>query len=140
MGTDLSVLRRLRPYSIGFDSLFEHLESVLEFNDAYNAYPPYNIIQTDDTHFIVEMAVSGFSKEDINISVEDRSLVIRTKQRPEDDRKVIHRGIAKRHFKKAFGLADNVEVVSAEMADGLLNIHLEAVIPESEKPRQIEIS
>lgn len=140
MGTDLSVLNRLRPFSIGFDSLFDHLESVLEFNESYHSYPPYNIVQTDETHFVVEIAVAGFAKEDINISIDNGRLIVSTEQRPNDERKVLHRGIAQRHFKKSFRLADNVEVVYADMSDGLLKINLERIIPESQKPRQIEIS
>lgn len=140
MASDLSVLHRLRPLSIGFDSLFDHLESVLQFDEASKSYPPYNIVKTDDTHFVVEIAVAGFTKEDISVSVDGGKLIVATQSDTLDERKIIHRGIAKRHFKKTFTLADNVEVVSASMADGLLSINVEKVIPEEQQPVEIEIS
>ena len=139
MGTELSVLHRLRPFSIGFDSLFDHLESVLQYDESYKSWPPYNIVKTDDTHFVVEIAVAGFTKEDISVSVDGGKLIVATQSDTLDDRNIIHRGIARRHFKKAFTLADNVEVVSASMADGLLSITVEKVIPESQQPLEIEI-
>ena len=140
MASDLSVLHRLRPLSIGFDSLFDHLESVLQFDEASKSYPPYNIVKTDDTHFVVEIAVAGFTKEDISVLVDGGKLIVATQSDTLDDRKIIHRGIAKRYFKKTFTLADNVEVVSASMADGLLSINVEKVIPEEQQPIEIEIS
>lgn len=140
MASDLSVLHRLRPLSIGFDSLFDHLESVLQFDEAGKSYPPYNIVKTDDTHFVVEIAVAGFTKEDISVSVDGGKLIVVTQSDTLDDRKIIHRGIARRYFKKTFTLADNVEVVSASMADGLLSINVEKVIPEEQQPIEIEIS
>jgi len=140
MASDLSVLHRLRPLSIGFDSLFDHLESVLQFDEASKSYPPYNIVKTDDTHFVVEIAVAGLTKEDISVSVDGGKLIVATQSDTLDDRKIIHRGIAKRYFKKTFTLADNVEVVSASMADGLLSINVEKVIPEEQQPIEIEIS
>jgi len=140
MGTELSVLHRLRPFSIGFDSLFDHLESVLQYEESYKSWPPYNIVKTDDTHFVVEIAVAGFTKEDISVSVDGGKLIVATQSDTLDDRKIIHRGIAKRYFKKTFTLADNVEVVSASMADGLLSINVEKVIPEEQQPIEIEIS
>lgn len=140
MGTELSVLHRLRPFSIGFDSLFDHLESVLQYEESYKSWPPYNIVKADDTHFVVEIAVAGFSKEDVSVVVDDGKLIVSTESDTRDDRKIVHRGIARRHFKKAFTLADNVEVVSASMADGLLSITVEKVIPESQQPLEIEIA
>lgn len=141
MGTELSVLHRLRPFSIGFDSLFDHLESVLQYEEPYKSWPPYNIVKTDDTHFVVEIAVAGFTKEDISVSVDGGKLIVATQSDSDthDDRKLVHRGIAKRRFRKTFTLADNVEVVSASMADGLLSITVEKVIPESQQPLEIEI-
>jgi molecular chaperone IbpA len=139
MGTDISVLNRLRPFSIGFDSLFDHFESLLEYNESYHAYPPYNLVQVDEENFVIEIAVAGFNKEDLNMTVENGILIISTKQ-TEDNRNVLHRGISHRHFKKQFRLADNVEVKSADLSDGLLTINLERIIPEYEKLRTIEIS
>ena len=69
MGTDISVLNRLRPFSIGFDSLFDHFESLLEYNESYHAYPPYNLVQVDEENFVIELAVAGFNKEDLNMTV-----------------------------------------------------------------------
>ena len=142
----LSIFNQLRPVTIGFDNVFDHFERMMDdhnFNEMvrYN-YPPYNIVKTGDYTYDIELALAGFNKKDIDITMEDgmlniKSVVEATKDKDEDG--VIHKGIAKRYFSKAFTIADDVEVKGAELKDGLLKVSLERIVPESKKPRTINI-
>ena len=142
----LSIFNQLRPVTIGFDNVFDHFERMMDdhnFNEMvrYN-YPPYNIVKTGDYTYDIELALAGFSKKDIDITMEDgmlniKSVVEATKDKDEDG--VIHKGIAKRYFSKSFTIADDVEVKGAELKDGLLKVSLERIVPESKKPRTISI-
>jgi len=105
-------------------------------------YPPYNIVKTGKNTYDIELALAGFNKKDIEINMEDgmlniKSVVEATKDKDEDG--VIHKGIAKRYFSKSFTIADDVEVKGAELKDGLLKVSLERIVPESKKPRTINI-
>ena len=142
----LSIFNQLRPVTVGFDNVFDHFERMMDdhnFNEMvrYN-YPPYNIVKTGDYTYDIELALAGFSKKDIDITMEDgmlniKSVVEATKDKDEDG--VIHKGIAKRYFSKSFTIADDVEVKGAELKDGLLKVSLERIVPESKKPRTISI-
>ena len=142
----LSIFNQLRPVTIGFDNVFDHFERMMDdhnFNEMvrYN-YPPYNIVKTGDYTYDIELALAGFNKKDIDITMEDgmlniKSVVEATKDKDEDG--VIHKGIAKRYFSKSFTIADDVEVKGAELKDGLLKVSLERIVPESKKPRTIDI-
>ena len=142
----LSIFNQLRPVTIGFDNVFDHFERMMDdhnFNEMvrYN-YPPYNIVKTGDYTYDIELALAGFNKKDIDITMEDGMLNIKssveaTKDKDEDG--VIHKGIAKRYFSKSFTIADDVEVKGAELKDGLLKVSLERIVPESKKPRTISI-
>ena len=142
---ELSIFNQLRPVTVGFDSVFDNFERMFS-NDFFNApssYPAYNIVKTKDNHYDAEVALAGFNKKDIKVSYTDGQLSIesvkndKTKEKDEDG--IIHRGIAKRYFKKSFSVADNCEVKGAELKDGLLKVSLERIIPESQKPRVIDI-
>jgi len=142
----LSIFNQLRPVTVGFDNVFDHFERMFDdhnFNEMVNVnYPPYNIVKTGKNTYDIELALAGFSKKDIEINMEDgmlniKSVVEATKDKDEDG--VIHKGIAKRYFSKAFTIADDVEVKGAELKDGLLKVSLERIIPESKKPRTIDI-
>jgi len=142
----LSIFNQLRPVTVGFDNVFDHFERMMDdhnFNEMvrYN-YPPYNIVKTGNFTYNIELALAGFSKKDIEINMEDgilniKSVVEATKDKDEDG--VIHKGIAKRYFSKSFTIADDVEVKGAELKDGLLKVSLERIVPESKKPRTINI-
>ena len=142
----LSIFNQLRPVTVGFDNVFDHFERMMDdhnFNEMvrYN-YPPYNIVKTGDYTYDIELALAGFNKKDIDITMEDgmlniKSVVEATKDKDEDG--VIHKGIAKRYFSKSFTIADDVEVKGAELKDGLLKVSLERIVPESKKPRTINI-
>jgi len=141
----LSIFNRLRPVTVGFDNIFDHFERMVD-DDLFSIpsvnYPPYNIVKTGPNTYDVELALAGFSRDDIDVEFAEGILTIRSKDRKESeevDDVVIHKGISKRFFSKAFTIADDVEVKGAELKDGLLKVSLERIIPESRKPRVIEI-
>jgi len=138
----LSIFNQLRPLSVGFDDVFNHFESMFDY-DMVNVsnYPPYNIVKTGDNKYDVELALAGFNKKDINVSVENGMLTIESKEDKSKDKdsEVIHKGISKRYFKKSFTISDDVEVKGAELKDGMLRISMEKIIPEAKKLRTIDI-
>ena len=138
----LSIFNQLRPLSVGFDDVFNHFESMFDY-DTVNVsnYPPYNIVKTGDNKYDVELALAGFNKKDINVSVENGMLTIESKEDKSKDKdgEVIHKGISKRYFKKSFTISDDVEVKGAELKDGMLRISMEKIIPEAKKLRTIDI-
>ena len=139
----LSIWNDLRPFSVGFDNIFAHFNDTLEYTaNQSQYYPPYNINKLDDLNWEIEMALAGFSKDDIEISYADNQLTIKSdldKDEKDDKSKTVHRGISKRQFTKRFTLADEVEVKSAELKDGMLIVELEKIVPEAKKPRTIKI-
>ena len=110
------------PFLLGFD----HLEQLLErtAKSATDGYPPYNIEETGSDRFRITLAVAGFNREELSVTVEVNQLVIRGKQTESGDRTFLHRGIAARQFQRAFVLADGIEVTGAELENGLLSIEL----------------
>jgi len=129
-------------FGVGFDDLFDRIN---EFHDtvAKNIpnYPPYNIKKVEDNKYVIEMAVAGFGKQDIEITTEDDKLVIKgnveSDDTPPDD--LLWQGLALRPFTRMFTLNDQVEVNNAEMINGLLKVTLERIIPESKKPKKVEV-
>ena len=138
----LSIFNQLRPLSVGFDDVFDHFESMFDY-DTINIsnYPPYNIVKTGDNKYDVEVALAGFNKKDINVSVENGMLTIESKEDKSKDKdgEVIHKGISKRYFKKSFTISDDVEVKGAELKDGMLRVSMEKIVPEAKKLRTIDI-
>ena len=138
----LSIFNQLRPLSVGFDDVFDHFESMFDY-DMVNVsnYPPYNIVKTGDNKYDVELALAGFNKKDINVSVENGMLTIESKEDKSKDKdgEVIHKGISKRYFKKSFTISDDVEVKGAELKDGMLRVSMEKIVPEAKKLRTIDI-
>ena len=127
------------PYSIGFDNLFDRLFDIdLE---SSNSYPPYNISKIDDNNYIIEMALAGFNKDDIEIELADSELTVRSKKREDSNKDVnlIHQGISHRSFNRKFTLSEEILVKNAEMKNGMLIIKLEKFIPENKKPKLINI-
>ncbi len=123
------------PLFIGFDKFFENYSNVTP------SYPPYNVIQHDEKSYLIEVAVAGFNKNDIEITEQDGVLKIEG-QHSEDhpDSKYLHRGVAARKFVRMFNLHDDIKVVHAEIHKGLLQIKLERVIPKEKMPKRIAIS
>ena len=139
----LSLFNKLRPVSVGFDSVFDHFESM--FNESpslHTNYPPYDILKTDEHSYIIELAVAGFPKKDLAVTVENGVLTVESDREGNAEssgQEIIHRGISKRYFKKSFSISDDVEIRGAELKDGLLRISMEKIIPESRKRKEISI-
>ena len=143
---DLSIFNSLRPFSIGFDDMFDQFENMLGNGGVslQSNYPPYNIRRTGQDKYSIEVALAGFSKNDVEVEFEDNLLTVRTKQvdkseNKNDDGEIIHKGISQRHFARSFTIADDVKVNGAQLKDGLLTIACERIIPEHKKRKLIEI-
>ena len=132
-----SLFPQFNRWAIGFDPLFDtfkHISSEVKTN----GYPPYNIYKNKDT-YVLELAVAGFAREDIKISVKELQLTVEGELgAPQEE--AIHKGIATRDFKQEFALAEYIVVKGAELKDGLLRITLEQELPEEKKPKVIEIA
>ena len=144
MNKALSIFNQLRPVSIGFDNVFNHFERMFE-DDLYitaGNYPPYNIVKTGPEKYNIEVALAGYSKEDINVDFAEGLLTIKSVKEEKSDEKngILHKGIAKRHFSRTFTIADDVEVKDAELKDGLLKVFLHRIVPEGKEARQIKIN
>jgi len=126
--------------SVGLDSLFSRLFDV-DPGTSSSGYPPYNIKKTGEYAYQIEMALAGFSKDELQVEVADGTLSIKTvPSEKEEGNDFLHRGIAKRQFSRRFTLSDDVVVKGADLYNGLLTIDLERVIPEEKKPREIPIN
>ena len=141
---DLSIFNSLRPFSIGFDDMFDQFESMLDNGGLVQTnYPPYNIRKAGKDKYAIELAVAGFNKNDVEIEYEDKLLTVRTKKinkTVEKDRdEIIHKGISQRSFSRSFTIADDVQVNGAELKDGLLTINCEKIVPEQKKKKLIPI-
>ena len=142
---DLSIFNSLRPFSIGFDDMFDQFESMLGNGrlGVQTNYPPYNIRKAGKDKYAIEVAVAGFNKDDVEVEYEDNLLTVKTKDVKRTEEKegdeVIHRGISQRSFARSFTIADDVKVNGANLKDGLLTISCEKIIPEIKKKRLIEI-
>ena len=142
-----SIFKQLRPVSIGFDNLFDHFENFFDEYDNVRAsltanFPFYNIVKKEDNKFDIEVALAGYDKKDIAVEYADNILSIKSVKETKSDKEkdgVIHQGIAKRSFTKAFTVSDDVEIRGAELKHGLLKISLEKIIPEGKKPKTIAI-
>lgn len=128
--------------TLGFERLFNDIEKMMVDSNISKTvtFPPHNILKLDDNRYIVELAVAGFSKNEIDITVEDGNLIIKgTKAEKEEKAEYLYKGIGTRSFTKTLRIADTVEVKGAEFADGVLKIGLENIVPDHKKPRKIEI-
>ena len=143
---DLSIFNSLRPFSIGFDDMFDQFENMLGNGNLamQSNYPPYNIRKTGNDKYSIEVALAGFSKKDVEVEFEDNLLTVRTKQVNKSEDKnvngeILHKGISQRQFARSFTIADDVKVNGAELKDGLLTIACERIVPEYKKKKLIEI-
>jgi len=134
-------LQKILGFSVGFDGFFNRLSNM---DTAQSGYPPYNIRKLNDLQYVVELALAGFSKSDIEVEVTEGTLTIRSATAKDDDgadndENFVHRGIAKRTFSRQFNLSDDIIVKNADLQDGMLIVNLERVIPDEKKPRLIPI-
>jgi len=125
------------PYTIGFEKLFDQLDEFIHHSKKLPSYPPYNIKRNGDK-FTIEMALAGFSKDDIEVTVtEDMLTVSSNKENSKKDE--LYKGISDRKFTRNFSMADDIVVKDVKLKNGLLTIELEREIPEEKKPRKIKI-
>ncbi len=124
--------------TVGFDSMFDRLFGEVEKSETSSVFPPYNIRKDEENFYTIEMAVAGFSKEDLEAELKEGVLTVRSKPDQEEG-EYLHRGIAKRAFSRSFTLSDDVVIKGADLVNGMLTINLERVVPEEKKARMIEI-
>ena len=130
---------QLTPYAVGFDRQFNRLNDYISHQQTSTGFPPYNIRKEGNLNHVIEMALAGFSKDDIEIEVAQGVLTIKSMKENENDDETIHRGISYRKFNRKFTLADDIVVNDAKLENGLLTINLEQIIPEEKKPKLIKI-
>ena len=137
---ELRIWNDLRPFSVGFENIFDHFNLHLDTQRTVN-YPPYNINKLDDLNWNIEMALAGFGKKDIDISTANSQLTIKSvvDKNKDETAGTIHKGISKRQFTRTFTLADDVVVNDDELKDGMLVVNLEKIVPEEKKPKTIKI-
>ena len=136
--TLLDNLNKLTPYAVGFDRMFNNLNRYVDNNMQSTGYPPYNIRKEGDYSYVIEMALAGFGKEDIEVEVAESTLSVRSDKKNDDD-DTVYRGISYRRFDRKFTLADDIVVSGASLDNGMLTINLERIVPEEKKPRLIEV-
>ena len=124
--------------TVGFDSMFDRLFGDVERSETQGGFPPYNIRKDEEYLYTIEMAVAGFSKEDLEAELKEGVLTVRSKTDQEEG-EYLHRGIAKRAFTRSFTISDDVIVKGADLVNGMLTISLERIVPEEKKSRMIEI-
>mgnify|MGYP001428289865 FL=1 len=131
---------QLTPYAVGFDRMFDTLNRYVDNNVNSTGFPPYNIQKVGDYNYTIEMALAGFSKDDIEVEVAEGTLSIRSDKKEEpDDEFTYHRGISYRKFERKFTLADDLVINGAKLENGMLTIDLERIVPEEKKPRLITV-
>lgn len=127
-----------RSHFIGFDHIWNDIARLSEMSDN-KLYPPHNVVKQDETHFSVELALAGYSKEDLTVEVKDGILVVTGGKNEESEREYLHRGISAKKFTRTFRLSEHVVVDGADFKDGLLVIDLRVEIPEEKRPRIVQI-
>ena len=132
-------LQKMMGFSVGFDSIFDRFFDMDTTRDS--GYPPYNIRKINEAQYVIEIALAGFSKDDIEVELTEGNLAVRSKKEEETNGEdsFVHKGIAKRSFLRSWTLSDDIIVQGADLKDGMLIINLEKVIPDEKKPRLIQI-
>ena len=130
----------LNPYAVGFDRMFDRLQDHQALHQTNTGFPPYNIRKEGDYNFVIELALAGLTKEDLEVEVVEGTLIVRSvEKKKEEGGELLHRGISYRQFNRSWTLADDVVVKDAKMENGMLLIDLERVVPEEKKPRLLKI-
>jgi molecular chaperone IbpA len=125
------------PFFIGFNRELSRLNTAHKTN--LQSYPPYDLIKLDEDTYRLSVAIAGFTKTDIDISVDNGTLIIKGEIAEVTDAEIVHKGIAGRKFVRSFALGEYMEVTGAELKDGMLNINIDRVVPEEKKPKSIKI-
>ena len=125
------------PFFIGFNRDLARLNSAHKINSQ--SYPPYDLLKLDEDTYRLSLAIAGFTKEDINVSVDNGTLIIKGEIVEVTDAEIVHKGIAGRKFVRSFALGEYMEVSGAELKDGMLHINVDRIVPEEKKPKTIKI-
>ena len=125
------------PFFIGFNRELGRLNQLHQTNSQ--SYPPYDLLKLDEDTYQISLAVAGFSKGDIDVLVDNGTLIIKGEITEVTDAEVVHKGIAGRKFVRSFALGQYMEVTGAELKDGMLNISVDRIVPEEKKPKTIKI-
>jgi len=126
------------PFFIGFNRELDRLSNIHR-EAVRQSFPPYDLVKLDDDTYRISLAVAGFNSSEVEVSVDNGSLIIKGEKTDEASTEVLHKGIATRKFTRTFALGEYMEVDRAEMADGILNVFVERNIPEEKKPKKIAI-
>ena len=132
-----NLIPTLNRHMVGFDRLFGDMDRL--FTHQAPSYPPYNIERISDSEYVITIAVAGFSKGDLSVTVDNGQLTVSGHKEDSEEQTSLHKGIATRDFTRSWNLAEFVEVESAECRDGMLKISLKQEVPEALKPKTIEI-
>ena len=124
--------------TVGFDSVFDRIFDDYSRISSTSGFPPYNIKKEDNDEYTIEIAIAGFSKEDLEAELKEGILTVRSKTDKEEG-EYLHKGIAKRRFSRSFTLSDGMVVSGADLVNGMLTINLKKIVPEEKKPRTITI-
>ena len=135
----LDNFNQLTPYAVGFDRIFDNLSRYTSDNMQSTGFPPYNIRKEGDYNYVIELALAGFGKEDIEVEVADGTLSVRSVKENSEDESTVYRGISSRRFERKFTMADDIVVNGAKLENGMLTVDLERVVPEEKKPRLIKV-
>jgi molecular chaperone IbpA len=130
---------RFQPYSVGFDDTLDTIRKVAEQSAKAIGYPPYNIKQVKDNKYVIEMAVAGFAKTDIEMTLDGNKLVIKGSSKDDPESEYVYKGIANRNFERSFTLADKVEIKDAELVNGMLKVWLESIVKTQDAIKKIQI-
>jgi len=136
----LTTMPNLDKFFVGFDDQFNRMAKLHDdFTKNIPNYPPYNIKKTGDNTYVIELAVAGFAKQDIEIEFADDKLIIKGNTKDDESSDFLFKGIAARNFTRTFVLDDQIEIKDAAMFNGMLKIALERIIPDHKKPKKIEV-
>ena len=126
--------------TLGFEKFIRDVETILDSEIKPSTFPPHNIIKADDNKYVVELAVAGFAKDEIDIQVQEGNLTIKGDKKDKDESNYLHRGIGTRTFKKTVTLAETVQVDGASLENGILTVKLVNIVPVEKLPVKIAIN
>ena len=129
------ILQASRSYSVGLDNIFHRLEARALADHEKTSYPPYNLIQVNEDESQLEMALAGFTDQEVKVYTEKGNLVVEGKKTQSDDREYVHRGMAQRSFTRTWSISEDTEVSNVTFENGLLVVTLTRVVPEARKKR-----
>jgi molecular chaperone IbpA len=130
---------KLTPYAVGYDRIFDHLSRYVDNSTTSTGFPPYNIRKEGEYNYVIEMALAGFGKKDIEVEITEGTLSIKSVKENTEDESTVYRGISYRKFDRKFTLAEDLIVNGATLENGMLTVDLERVVPEEKKPRLITV-